>query len=208
MSDQKLTLADQTVREAAKRQQLQKKDKLYVRSENNRVIVGERVALSIRVKDNIVVLEDEFKSEYDCKECDGVGQVVTNCTKCEGTGQYLDPTDINSICGKCNGVGTRISECKACNGKGLSIVIPDQAKTRPTSGKIVAVGPETIFYKIGERVTYTGYTGHLIPFKGNTRLRIMREVEAFCLVEDYGDPNSAVGMVIEFVDKDSPYDVS
>src|SRR5882757_6143514 len=138
------------------RQRKEKKDKLYIVVDdvNDRVIVGGAIALKIKHGDTVIILEDEFKSSYDC-------------TKCGGTGKNRFDTP-----------------CSFCNGKGALLEIPDQAKARPTSGKIVAVGPDIATSKIGDRVAYSGYTGHLIPFKGNTRLRIMREIEYFCHIEE------------------------
>ena len=103
---------------------------------------------------------------------------------------------------ECGGAGRNRfgTQCSECNGRGALIEIPDQAKARPTSGKIVACGPDCKVVKVGDRVAYSGYTGHLLPFKGNTRLRIMGENEFFCWVEDI-EGAEQVGDKIEFVDK-------
>ena len=196
------------VSEIISRTRKTKKDTLYVRVVDNKVVIGERVALSIRLGDNIIVLEDEFKSSYDCTVCEGTGELVVDCTKCEGTGQ-ISSNGIFSVCGKCSGHKSKTVVCGSCRGKGALLEIPDQAKARPTSGKIVARGPDAHVYSLGDRVAYSGYTGHLIPFKGNTRLRIMRQTEPFCLVEDFDNGGSAQGgEAIEFVDKDTAYDLT
>lgn len=202
------------VKQIIERQRKEKRDKLYVRVdvENNRVIIGGVIALKLKMGDSVIILEDEFKSSYDCKTCDGTGEVIKTCLKCEGTGNldtpmsdnYLEPT---MPCGKCEGKGTWLTECSDCKGKGALLEIPDQAKARPTSGKIVAAGPNVVFAQVGDRVAYSGYTGHLLPFKGNTRLRIMGEKEFFCYVEDVAG-GTQEGEKIEFIDKDTAYDLS
>lgn len=199
------------VSEIISRARRTKKDALYVRVVDNKVVIGERVALSIRLGDNIIVLEDEFKSSYDCTVCEGTGEVIKSCLKCAGSAWVCSPDNPEVLikCGKCDGQGSQVKECAACNGKGALLEIPDQAKARPTSGKVVARGPDAHTYILGDRVAYSGYTGHLIPFKGNTRLRIMRETEPFCLVEDFDNGGMAQGGTpVEFVDKDTAYDLS
>lgn len=192
------------------RQRREKKDKLYVKLDGNSVVVGNKIRLSIKHGDNIIILEDEFKSSYDCTTCKGVGEVEWNCLKCDGAG-----------CSRCGGTGKMMRNCDVCKGKGALIELPDQAKSRPTSGTVQCVGPLVMYrfhifnwhfglrkngYKQGDKVAYSGYTGHLIPFKGNTRLRIMRETEPFCLVEEI--EGEAIGEEVTFVDKDTAYDLS
>lgn len=174
------------VKQIIERQRKEKRDKLYVRVdvENNRVIIGGVIALKLKMGDSVIILEDEFKSSYDCKTCDGTGEITVNY-----------------------GAGDMKKSCADCKGKGALIEIPDQAKARPTSGKIVAAGPNVVFAQVGDRVAYSGYTGHLLPFKGNTRLRIMGEKEFFCYVEDVAG-GTQEGEKIEFIDKDTAYDLS
>ena len=201
------------VKSIIERQRREKKDKLYVvvDEEHSRVIVGGAIGLAIKNGDTVIILEDEFKSSYDCKTCDGTGEVIKNCLKCSGTGidesVKADSNDPIINCGKCEGKGSWLISCTDCNGKGALLEIPDQAKARPTSGKIVAVGPGVQFSALGDRVAYSGYTGHLIPFKGNTRLRIMREGEYFCHIEEIQGAKQE-GEKIEFVDKDTAYDLA
>ena len=205
------------VKSIIERQRKEKKDRLYivVDEEHSRVIVGGAIGLAIKNGDTVIILEDEFKSSYDCKTCDGTGEVIKNCLKCDGSGKGGGITTVEhginktsySECNKCDGKGSWLIPCTDCNGKGALLEIPDQAKARPTSGKIVAVGPDVKFSAIYDRVAYSGYTGHLIPFKGNTRLRIMREIEYFCHIEEIQGAKQE-GEKIEFVDKDTAYDLT
>jgi hypothetical protein len=60
--------------------------------------------------------------------------------------------------------------------------VPDSAKSLPTSGTIVSIGPLCINRKVGERVVFGAHCGFFLPFKGNVRLRMMRETEPLCLL--------------------------
>jgi co-chaperonin GroES (HSP10) len=175
----------------------------YVVQDQNRVVVGGQIALSIVVGDNLIVLEDRYKDPNVCEICNDTKKVYDRCGICGGSGVNR----FNTNCSSCGGKGGLNIVCEACRGK---IILPDQAKARPTSGVIMSVGPEVKVYKKGDRVAYSGYTGHLLPFKGkgvgqNTRLRIMTEREPFCLVEQVGEATEE--MKIEFISKDTAYEL-
>ena len=57
------------------------------------------------------------------------------------------------------------------------IVIPEVAKRRPTTGRVVAVGSDITSCRVGERVVYGMYSGTLIEFKGQPAFRAMVESE-------------------------------
>jgi co-chaperonin GroES (HSP10) len=185
-------------------------DRVYIHldTENNCVIVNKALKLIVRTKDNIMVLEDPSIDTTLCSECKGKKEFFVTCLKCDGTGTLAGETaeDLPTECGRCDGKGQRLETCKLCKGTGQGIVLPDSAKTRPTSGRIVSKGPDCSIYNLGDRVAYSGYTGHLLPFKGNNRIRVMREIEPFCQLIDLnieGEHES-----VDFVDKDSAYDLS
>ncbi len=187
--------------------------KLFVEVGDNCVILNKSIKLDIQYRDNVMILEDQFKSSYDCKECDGTGEKKIKCLMCDGTGEVLiedvEWGEKKTTCGRCDGKGFRIESCKACNGKGALLEIPDIAKARPTSGTIVCRGPECNVYKLGDRVAYTGYTGQLLPFRGNNRLRVMSEKEVLCRITPIEEAEETVGMEeIQFVDKNTPYDLT
>jgi len=143
------------------------------------------------ISDKIIILVDEYKSGYECKTCGGTGQVAS----------VINP-DIKRTCDN-------------CKGKGLTLVIPDTAKSMPSTGVIVSMGPETEFMRaqrtwkfyilqffnvhkkflnsipvqIGTRVVFGVHVGTKIPIKGNIKLTIMREKEPLCIVfgSDIGD---------------------
>ena len=101
----------------------------------------------------IIVLEDKFKTGYECKTCDGDGYLKdTDCSLCKGTGHELDnsgkPTE--AFCRECGrqrgtlGLIEAIGKatCKDCKGQGATIVIPQSAAQRPTTGTIMSIGHE------------------------------------------------------------------
>jgi co-chaperonin GroES (HSP10) len=178
-------------------QRLNEFDPSYVVQKDNKIIIGGQIALSIVLGDNIIVLEDQYKDPYACDKCNDIKKIKINCSRCDGKGKNR----FENACSDCAGKGQVEVICQACKGR---IIIPDQAKARPTSGRIVCIGPEVRVYNVNDRVAYSGYTGHLIPFKGNTRLRIMTEREPFCLVENV---SSGTGVKVEFIDKDTAYDL-
>lgn len=139
------------------------------------LVVGGKIALRA-IEDKIIILLDKFKSGYECSMCGGSGE-GRRCVDCVN--------GVNSRgfkCKVCDGVPDRWlgGTCPQCKGKGSTIVIPDSAKALPTSGTIVSVGSDCKKRKIGQRVVFGAHVGFYLPFKGNVRLRMMRETEPLC----------------------------
>jgi co-chaperonin GroES (HSP10) len=201
--------------DAAKRAKVEHLDnRLLLRQEGNKVIVGNYLALEIKAGDNIMILEDEYVDGIVCKDCKGQGKLPVSCIKCEGSGWQENPETSSRPnetlpqihCTRCAGAGNYTKECKVCNGTGKSIVLAPQAVAKPTSGKIVSMGPDCSIYAMNDRVAYSGYTGHLLPFKGNNRLRVMGEREPFCLITNLTqDTDQGQETKIDFVDQDTAY---
>ena len=134
--------------------------------------------------DRILVLEDDFKSGYECPKCNKTGRV--SCGSCNGTGESI----LNPIirCTACQ--GTKETKCPECNGAGESIVIPDVAKRRPTTGRVVSIGSEVRGTKIGDAVLYGSFCGEVLDLSGldidgkesTIVLRILKERETICKV--------------------------
>lgn len=174
------------------------------KSQSNNVvfIVAGLIALEA-TEDKIIIQLDPFKSGYECKFCDGTG-TFKRCISCNSTGL----NEMGRACRDCAEVliydddGTpsydTSKRCHVCKGNGSLIVIPESAKALPTSGRIVSAGPECKVRKVGERVLFGAHTGYFLPFKGNIKLRIMREHEIMCRI--YGiEQDIALGdfMVLE-----------
>lgn len=104
--------------------------------------------------DRIFVLEDKFKTGYECKECGGDGFIPDKeCPLCKGTGQELDnngnpnpETFCRSCCRERGTLGLYDGKgkltCEACKGKGALLAIPQSAAQRPTTGVIMSKGAD------------------------------------------------------------------
>lgn len=171
------------------------------------VISLEDVGVSMQaIEDKIIILVDQWKSGYECKECGGSGEVKS----------IINPEILRT--------------CDTCKGKGQTLVIPDSAKSLPSTGVVVSMGPATQYMmlkkrrenclfnrqkhagtphydnwtieveevdldlkntsiQIGTRVVFGVHVGTKVPIKGNIKLVIMREKEPLCVVfgNDIGD---------------------
>lgn len=134
------------------------------------------------IEDKIIILLDRYKSGYECKECDGKGTVR----------QKIGREDVDV-------------QCPTCRGIGHTVIIPQNAKSLPTSGIVVSLGEGTkamkafvakdkeafdaCKIKIGTRVIMSPHVGTMLPFKGNVRLKIVREHEPLAIM--YGADTAA-----------------
>jgi co-chaperonin GroES (HSP10) len=154
-------------------------DEIAVIAKNTNIVytVANKIAVEA-VEDKIIVRLDEFKSGYECKTCGG-SCIEPPCV-CGGTGINR----LGGVCKSCNGSPDQYAgkECRACKGVGSTLVLPESAKALPSSGRIVSCGPNCSTRKVGERILFGVHTGYFLPFKGNVRLRIMRETEVLCKI--------------------------
>jgi len=156
------------------------------------------------IGDQILVLEDKFRTGYECSKCDGEGYLDEKCPSCSGTGKEAAGTDRETICRTCcprnlveSGKYTPGKlVCSVCEGKGSLIVAPQISERKPSSGTIVSVGPEVypdcriinkitgqrFVYpmKMGDRVLYTQFAGTSIDIKQKGLIRIMHCHEVLC----------------------------
>jgi hypothetical protein len=131
--------------------------------------------------DRVLVIEDEFRSGYECDRCEKSGKIL--CPDCDNGSSRLNP---EVRCKSC--AGEHKIDCPDCNGKGETIVIPDTAKRRPTTGQIVSIGSEVKGWQLGESACYPNFCGEVwdlsgIDIDGVERtivLRIMKERELLC----------------------------
>ena len=136
----------------------------------------------------VLIKQDEFKSRFDCTNCNGKGYIDEVCQYCLGT-KFQRGKEENGECPDCT-VGTsdgRVTygktPCSVCKGRGGSIIIPDDAKSDTTMGVIIAVSATDITTtKPGDKVMYSSYYGTKFEFCGNI-LRIGTEKDLFCLVK-------------------------
>lgn len=143
-------------------------------------IVGGKLGLEA-IGDKILILIDKFKSGYECKDCNETGIYIA--CECARAGTYgIKPSGkvchFREACDR-QTVG---ATCRTCNGTGSTLKIPETARAIPTSGVIVSIGPGVTKRQIGERVLFGAHTGYFLPFKGNAKIRCMREDEPLCLI--------------------------
>jgi hypothetical protein len=94
------------------------------------------------IEDKIIIMLDEYKSGYECKYCKGTGKIEEPSPVVEGAVRKLP--------------------CSACGGKGASIVIPDNAKSLPSTGIVVSMGPETLYQRLKKELAIIGSQPGLI----------------------------------------------
>jgi hypothetical protein len=134
------------------------------------------------IEDKILILLDKYKSGYECKDCNETGIFIScECERKHMPGRYISG-NINRECRFCRGnyEEQRGKKCPTCKGIGNTVIIPDTSQAIPTSGVIVSVGPKCKNRKIAERVLFGSHTGYFLPFKGNAKIRCMREDEPLC----------------------------
>ena len=78
-----------------------------------------------------------------------------------------------------------IEPAKAEQKTASGIIIPDTAKEKPQSGKVVAVGKGTKDYtmtvKVGDTVLYGKYSGTELNYEGSTYM-IMKESDIYAIL--------------------------
>lgn len=113
--------------------------------------------------DRVAIIEDEFRSGYECDNCHETGRLT--CPECEGSGKHRVIADAK--CSECQGDGKL--RCAACKGLGKLLEIPEYAKRRPTTGQIVSRGLEvqrTNYFQAGDFVMFPNYCGEVYDLHG------------------------------------------
>ncbi len=131
--------------------------------------------------DRVIVQEDEFRTGYECEQCNGSGR--TACDDCGGTGRHGVKK-----CSICEGNGTLM--CLKCGGKGGLLIAPEISQRRPTSGKIVSAGPKCETLRVGQSVLFSNFAGYVIDLDRAGKpvtLRILHETEVLCLLDGHLD---------------------
>ena len=138
--------------------------------------------------DRLIILEDAFRTGYECGDCNGAGSKP--CTACGSTGSR----GIKK-CSDCEGRGTL--RCSSCGGKGGLLIAPQITERRPTTGKVVSAGPGKtteqgtlipMQIKLGESVMYSNFAGYVVDLERAGQpicLRILHESEILCRMEGH-----------------------
>ena len=176
----------------------QKQGQVSYDTEKNFVYaVQGKIALEA-TEDKVVILLDKFKTGFECSNCKGTG-LLGKCGCDAGVNRF------GTACTKCNGEPDKNvgDDCPICKGRGTSIIIPESSKSLPTSGIIVSAGPQCSKRAVGERILFGAHTGYYLPFKGNVRLRIMREHEPLCIIHMLDNGDDVLG---DFIYHEDPID--
>jgi co-chaperonin GroES (HSP10) len=134
------------------------------------------------LNDRVLIIEDEFRSGYECLTC--MGKQWVHCDSCDGSGK----SRINEMarCSKCQ--GQKRLKCPACQGKGVEeggLIVPEQSMRRPTTGRIVSVGQfckEFSQADIGKSVIYPDFCGHVYDLGTSTFDADNHEIMAVCRI--------------------------
>lgn len=165
--------------------------------ENVIFVVAGKLGLEA-IEDKILILIDKFRSGYECKDCAETGTYIS--CECERLG-HAGQNRLGGVCKYCDGnyQERKGKICVACNGTGSTVVMPENARAIPTSGVIVSVGPSCNTRQVGERVLFGAHTGYYLPFKGNAKIRCMREDEPLCKIYSI-NTNEVLGDFIQIED--------
>ena len=185
-------------------------------------VIDNEVAMEA-LNDNIIILQDPYRTGFECKACDGEGHTEEKCKTCGGLKVVAQNTDFNVNaatlteaelstlpphfaanlrkkrneqeeqkivsgglvpCSKCLAKTSRgdtyisgFEQCQICKGLGASMIVPEDAMRRPTSGVVKSLGPLCKFLQAGDRVVYSNMMGHAINYRHNIVFRTMREDE-------------------------------
>lgn len=113
--------------------------------------------------DRLIVLQDDYRSGYECEECGGGGEVT--CENCAGSG--ISAIVKNGRCAGCE--GRKVQLCPECNGKGGVLVVPENAERRPTTGTVVSLGDDVKKFERGDKVLYPSFAGHAFDLTAKDR---------------------------------------
>lgn len=128
--------------------------------------------------DRLIIVEDPFKSGYECDSCSQTGRIA--CPSCEGKGTSMIVKDAR--CSLCRGEGNVV--CPHCKGKGMMLEIPDAAKRRPTTGVIVSVGSKVQNLRKHDAVLYHDFVGCSFDLTGADEQGVERSVTIRIIRED------------------------
>ena len=141
--------------------------------------------------DRLLVIEDEFRSGYECPDCVGKKKIKSPeleelvCENCEGSGKSVISKEAR--CSRCKGTGRTI--CPTCQGRGGVIVVAEQSERRPTTGTVVSIGDRVERAQRGESVIYTSFSGHVydleLPGGEQIVIRVIQESDILAKVSGH-----------------------
>lgn len=161
------------------------------------------------VEDKLIVKIDDYKTGYECLICNETGWVPSprknepdiQCANCHGRGvtivipeiaKHLPTSGVILSVGPMTKNKIREREIAKAKIKDRRLALmhlpigvwPEeiQIKEGTESQDLAALEYPENKMKVGQRIIFTAHVGSLIPFKGNTQLKIMREHEPLCIM--------------------------
>ena len=179
---------------------------------NNFAPVGKSSKL-IPVGDELIIKCDVFKDEAMCRACAGKGHSDSTCAECGGTAVWW--VDANGARDKRSGVdrsglkevpcsaclcstydspfprSTGRVPCAQCKGTGqrvgvAGIALAAQYESVPTTGVILAIGPDVVRWSRGDRCLFDTFTGKEYEYEGR-KYRIIKQQYPMCKVVGQDD---------------------
>ncbi len=163
------------------------------------------------LNEKVLVALDQFKSGYECKTCEGKGEVKVECACiitgrpglkyteehlqdiAQALGSDISHTRAIELCPFCKGDPASVRKtqtCPDCQGKTALLVIPDSAKIIACSGVVVSMGAkarEQAGYKIGDRILFSQHAGSLIPTRSGIHFKQLDWYQAWVRIEGADD---------------------
>lgn len=158
-------------------------------------------------RDDVVILQDRYRDELQCRKCSGKGYSNVECRSCQGRGK------LHTIAGHPDCADCRSSDfdspalpkstgklpCNECRGTGQStagvtgLVSTTSGAEQPSTGVIKAVGRLVTEYSIGQRVLYSKFAG--VPYECEGRVwRVMKQTYPIMEIVGDGDVKTREGV--------------
>jgi co-chaperonin GroES (HSP10) len=158
-------------------------------------------------RDDVVILQDRYRDELQCRKCSGKGHSQVECRTCDGSG--LETTKMGKVaCPDCRSSdfdspalpkSKGYLPCGVCRGTGQAtagvtgLVSPTESKEQPSTGVIMAVGRLVTEYSIGTRVLFSKFAG--IPYECDGRVwRVMKQTYPIMEIVGDGDVQTREGL--------------
>ena len=165
----------------------------------------------IPVGEEMIVKCDVFKDEAMCRECSGSGHSGATCPECGGTAVWrVDVNGVrdkravsdahaekpcpNCVCSTYDSPFRRSTgklPCSQCKGTGqrvgaAGITIAAQYESVPTTGIVMAIGPDVTRWDRGDRCLFDTFTGKEYEYEGR-KYRIIKQQYPMCKVVGQDD---------------------
>lgn len=151
-------------------------------------------------RDDIVILQDRYRDELQCRKCGGRGHSQIQCRLCGGTGRDTNRGETRG-CPDCVSSdfdspalpkSTGFLPCSECRGTGQAtaaitgLVTSTDKQLEPSTGIIMGVGRLVTEWSLGQRVLYSRFAGVEYECEGR-KWRVMKETYPIMEIVGEGD---------------------